>query len=129
MYMYMCNRASEEDDVDSITTKSAVLGDFLVFLRRVAVTSRVKTQLCGARWLDVLLLIVNNRSADGATLGLNLRCRLLCLHLLKVLLPFATHLPEREHLPQVMSQPEYSSLQRPTYLFIKAFIKFCSLFR
>ena len=102
--MHMCNRVSEEDDVDSITTKSAVLGDFLVFLRRVAVTSRVKTQLCGARWLDVLLLIVNNRSADGATLGLNLRCRLLCLHLLKVLLPFATHLPEREHLPQVMSR-------------------------
>ena len=100
-YLLIFRYFTEVDDSDSIKSTSAVLGDYLVFLRRIAVTSRIKTQLCCARWLDLFLLVISNRTADGVTLGLNLRCRLLCLYLLKVLLPYATQLPEKEHLPQV----------------------------
>ena len=48
-------------------TALAVLGDMLVFLRRIALSDKVRLQLCSARWTGLLLQVTSNRDAAGTS--------------------------------------------------------------
>ena len=100
----------ESSDKSAASIEPA-LGDFLIFLRRVATTEKVQGKMATHRWSRLLLQIVGHRKTTGkkcSTLGCsdqhmlqfantlhpvglplvgNLRTRLLALHLLEKVLP------------------------------------------
>ncbi|ESP05641.1 hypothetical protein LOTGIDRAFT_181433 [Lottia gigantea] len=74
------------DHRDLISAQTSV-GDFLVFLRRVAVSTTIQEHMCTSYWIQALLNIVCGTDDDGVPFINNLRARLLSLMLLDNLLP------------------------------------------
>ena len=61
-------------DADELQQKTeaialSVLGDSLVFLRRIALSVKVKLQLCGAKWTSLLLQIASNKLVSGGCIS------------------------------------------------------------
>ena len=63
------------------------LGDFLVFLHRVASSHSVRTQMATEEWTTILLAISGHKPGSNLPRVDNLRTRLLALHLLEAVLP------------------------------------------
>ncbi|XP_050402259.2 probable E3 ubiquitin-protein ligase HERC1 [Patella vulgata] len=85
----VCSNITEKtilDQRDLISAQTGV-GDFLVFLRRVAASSTIQQQMCTSRWVETLLNIASGTDDDGVPYVNNLRTRLLALMLLDNLLP------------------------------------------
>ena len=63
----VCFLIADADELQQKTEAIAlsVLGDSLVFLRRIALSVKVKLQLCGAKWTSLLLQIASNKLVSG----------------------------------------------------------------
>lgn len=75
-----------EQQKESCPSQIAI-GDFLVFLRRIAASAPVQSRLACKKWTNVLLDIAGKFSDKGFPLINSLRTRLIALHLLEVILP------------------------------------------
>ncbi|XP_070543560.1 probable E3 ubiquitin-protein ligase HERC1 isoform X2 [Ptychodera flava] len=63
------------------------LGDFLVFLRRVASSRIVQEKMATTKWTTLLLSIAGHKVGTALPMVQNIRTRLLALHLLEAVLP------------------------------------------
>ena len=74
--------------IDSkIKVYKTTLGDFLVFLRRIASCPQIQTLMSSAKWTDLLVNIVQHDQKQGALVAIDdLRARLLALQLLTTVL-------------------------------------------
>ncbi|XP_067667414.1 probable E3 ubiquitin-protein ligase HERC1 [Haliotis asinina] len=94
---------ASEDNENEATSSQTAVGDFLVFLRRVAVSKPIQLRLACARWVDALLNIASGTDDRGMPYFSNLRTRLLALILLEAVLP-ATGGGDTEYKDKVVGQ-------------------------
>ncbi|XP_077870271.1 putative E3 ubiquitin-protein ligase HERC1 [Saccoglossus kowalevskii] len=78
------------------------LGDFLVFLRRVASSRVVQQQISDRKWCNLLLSIAGNKPGTATPLVENVRTRLLALHLLEAVLPACDVNTHSDHIKSVV---------------------------
>lgn len=78
LLMFYPTLVQDGTDVDEVAasqnTMLGVIGDMLVFLRRIAISEKVQLQLCGARWTSVLLQVVTNGKSVGEYMNLTTAC-------------------------------------------------------
>ncbi|CAH1255597.1 HERC1 [Branchiostoma lanceolatum] len=102
----------EVEDKPKLSTRQmrlaeTALGDFLVFLRRVASSRSVQLKMASRPWTNLLLTIAGSgqeESTSALPLVNNLRTRLLALHLLEAVLPACSPATDGQHIRQVCDQ-------------------------
>ncbi|XP_066271875.1 probable E3 ubiquitin-protein ligase HERC1 [Branchiostoma lanceolatum] len=102
----------EPEDKPKLSTRQmrlaeTALGDFLVFLRRVASSRSVQLKMASRPWTNLLLTIAGSgqeESTSALPLVNNLRTRLLALHLLEAVLPACSPATDGQHIRQVCDQ-------------------------
>ncbi|XP_078688080.1 putative E3 ubiquitin-protein ligase HERC1 isoform X3 [Branchiostoma floridae x Branchiostoma belcheri] len=105
-------RKEESEDKPKLSTRQmrlaeTALGDFLVFLRRVASSRSVQLKMASRPWTNLLLTIAGSaqlESTSALPLVNNLRTRLLALHLLEAVLPACNPATDGQHIRQVCDQ-------------------------
>uniref|UniRef100_T1JES7 HECT-type E3 ubiquitin transferase n=1 Tax=Strigamia maritima TaxID=126957 RepID=T1JES7_STRMM len=80
------------------------LGDFLVFVRRVATLQKVQKLLASRKWTRLLLGIAGQRIDSFLPMVYNLRTRLLALYLVGVILSAVDPNADQEHAEEVVKQ-------------------------
>ncbi|XP_013415684.1 probable E3 ubiquitin-protein ligase HERC1 isoform X1 [Lingula anatina] len=108
-------RIEEKKGIDgmvefNIKVSQSALGDFLVFLRRVALSKSAQVHFASKQWINVLLSIAG-QTEEGVPVVSNLRCRLLALHLLETVLPAFNTDTEMEQMKDVVNQLFHSLTQ------------------
>ncbi|PVD19395.1 hypothetical protein C0Q70_19883 [Pomacea canaliculata] len=78
---------AQDNSAEPSSVAVAVVGDFLVFLRRVCCNRTVQHRLTEHRWLQTLLTIISGTDEKGQLYIDNLRVRLLAMQLLSSVLP------------------------------------------
>ncbi|XP_053490210.1 probable E3 ubiquitin-protein ligase HERC1 isoform X6 [Ictalurus furcatus] len=85
-------------------TAELLLGDFLVFLRRVVSSKAIQSKMASPKWTEVLLNIAAQKCCSGVPLVGNLRTRLLALHVLEAVLPARESNVEDHQTTQVVER-------------------------
>ncbi|GAB1606906.1 hypothetical protein Ahia01_000973300, partial [Argonauta hians] len=80
------------------------IGDFLVFLRRIAASVSIQSRLACSKWTDVLLDIAGKFTEKGLPLISSLRSRLIALHLLAVILPACPKDTDRHYFDTIVQR-------------------------
>ncbi|CAH1796720.1 unnamed protein product [Owenia fusiformis] len=79
----------EVKDISSINNSAteSALGDFIVFLRRVASSKIIQSKMAQRKWTDLLLTITGVKLSSNSQSVMGLRTRLCAIQLLQTILP------------------------------------------
>uniref|UniRef100_A0A0L8HTX3 HECT-type E3 ubiquitin transferase n=1 Tax=Octopus bimaculoides TaxID=37653 RepID=A0A0L8HTX3_OCTBM len=101
----LSSAVSQEKDLQQESCPSQIaIGDFLVFLRRIAASVPVQSRLACKKWTSVLLDIAGKFSEKGLPLISSLRTRLIALHLLAVILPACPKDLDRDYFDTIVQR-------------------------